>query len=405
MNSRVVLAASVSLSLILLMGGCSSGAEEKSSSSSSPAKPEVSQSSKPVGDGAGFSNQELSPMGLNLVWSYHHPNKIQQAFESNGDLYIVSSTKDYDHVLLKVDGISGLPRWTYPLKDRLQFEPVVYEYSEELRGSNPDELFIVERGSVYCIDDRYGARNYKIPCNFPISTAPSVDADSLVIGGYDMRVYGLSKKNRFVSWTYLTGGGIAAPPASSGNRSFVGSEDGSLYALRSSTGFVRGDCWDYKTLGSIEATPAIAGERIFVASRDTKVHCLSDVGDESFVNWQTPLGLPVLGSPVLAGNSVFATLRDDRYSGNPVQAIACLDTGDGKEKWRVEDVASIVSASADQVWVNDVDGNLQALNSSDGSSRWSLDFSNNLEVLSRDSSGSVVAVSAGGLVQRIDRRR
>ncbi|MEC9476437.1 MAG: PQQ-binding-like beta-propeller repeat protein [Planctomycetota bacterium] len=405
MNSRVVLAAIVSLSLIVIIGGCSSGAQEKSSPAANPSKPAVSRPGPSGSDGTGFSDREIGPFGLNLVWSYHHPNKIQQAYETNGNLYLVSSTKDHEHVLVKVDGASGLPRWTYPLADPMQFAPVVYVYPEELRAANADELFIVERGSVYCIDDRYGARNYKIACNFPISTSPAVEMDSLVVGGYDMRIYGLSKKNQFVAWTYLTGGGIAATPVISNARGFIGSEDGSLYALISGAGYVRGDSWSYKTLGSIEASPTIDGDRIYIASRDTKVHCVSDVGDESYLNWQSPLGMPVLGSPVISESSLFAVLRDDRYSGNSRHAVVCLDTGDGNERWRKDDYTAVFSASADQVWVEDVTGGIHALNVSDGSSRWRLDVSDSLEVLSRDPAGSVLTIYPDGLVQRIDRRR
>ena len=405
MNSRVVLAAIASLTLTIVISGCSSGAAEKSSPAANPIKPAVSNSNKSGNDPVGFSDREVGPIGLNLIWSYHHPNKIQQAFEANGNLYLVSATKSHDHVLMKVDGETGLPRWTYPLQVPLQFAPIVYVYPEELKNSNPDELYIVERGVVYCIDDQFGARNYKILCNFPISTSPAVGLEYLVVGGYDMRIYGLSKKNQFVSWTYLTGGGISAAPLNSGSRSFVGSEDGMLYAVMLGTGFVRGDCWSYKTMGGIEATPAVAGERIFVASRDTKVHCISDVGDEAYLNWQSPLGLPVLGSPIIVGNSLYAVLRDDRYSGKPVQEVACLDTADGAERWRKEDISGVLTASTDQVWVTDTEKNLQALNASDGSSRWSLDVSDCLELLAPASGGTIVTVYAQGLVQRIDRRR
>ncbi|MGE4618563.1 MAG: PQQ-binding-like beta-propeller repeat protein, partial [Planctomycetota bacterium] len=342
MNSRVVLAIVAYLSLTILISGCSMGASEKDSPAVNPSKPAVSKPMKTSAAGTGFSDSEVGPFGLNLVWSYHHPNKIQQSFEANGNLYLVSAGKQGGYVLVKIDGKSGLPHWTYPLQVPLQFAPTVYVYPEDLKAANPDELFIVERGTVFCIDDRYGARNYKIPCNFPISTSVAAGQDILVLGGYDMRIYGLSKADRFVSWTFLTSGGISATPLNHAGRSYVGSEDGSLYALNQGVGFVRGDSWKYKTLNSIEASPSIDGDRIYVASRDTKIHCVSDVGDESYLNWQTSLGLPALGHPVIAGNSLYAVLRDDRYSDSPIQEMACLDTADGKEKWRQEGIADVL---------------------------------------------------------------
>ena len=471
MNSRVVLATIASLSLTMLISGCSSGADWMGSPTAHPTMPyeSITESTSAGGTGpsvsasdakersgfftgadsaasdakersgfftgadsaapdakersgfftgadsaatgstsaedAGFSDREVGPIGLNVIWSYHHPNKIQQAFEANGNLYLVSSGKNYDHVLLKVDGESGLPQWTFPLQVPVQFAPTVFVYPEDIRNANPDELFLAERGVVYCIDDRYGVSNYQIPCNFPISTSLSPGLENLIVGGYDMRIYGLSKKNRFVSWTYLTGGGISAAPLNSGSRCFIGSENGRVYALMQGSGFVRGDCWSYKTLGAIESTPTVAGERIYVASRDTKIHCLSDVGDEPYLNWQSPLGLPVLGSPVISGNALYAVLRDDRYSGSPVQEMACLDIADGSEKWRKERISAVVAASIDEVWVRDAGGDLHCLAAADGSSRWSLDVSDSLEVLGATGGGSVMIVYRQGLVQRIDKRR
>jgi len=46
---------------------------------------------------------------------------------------------------------------------------------------------------IHCIDDLYGARNYRIRCNFPISTSVAPGIDYLVVGGFDMRIYGVSK--------------------------------------------------------------------------------------------------------------------------------------------------------------------------------------------------------------------
>ena len=78
MNSRVVLAAIASLTLTIVISGCSSGAAEKSSPAANPIKPAVSNSNKSGNDPVGFSDREVGPIGLNLIWSYHHPNKIHK---------------------------------------------------------------------------------------------------------------------------------------------------------------------------------------------------------------------------------------------------------------------------------------------------------------------------------------
>lgn len=406
MNSRASLAlqASIILTSMALLIGCGSGSfyrTDTTPDSEAVASNPVNVNSSPGGEG--FSDHQVAPMGLNIDWSYHHPGRIQQAFEANGNLYLVSSSKSNDHVLVKVSGESGLPQWTYPLQVPLDFAPSVYVYPEEIRIENPDELFIVERGMIHCIDDLYGARNYRIRCNFPISTSVAPGIEYLVVGGYDMRIYGVSKKDRFVKWTYLTAGGITATPTNAAGRSYVSSEDGAVYCVKQGAGYAKGDSWTFKTLSSIETSPTVSSDRVYVGSRDTKLYCLSDVGEESYLNWQASLGLPVLSSPVLAGNSIFVTLRDDRVSDAPEQVLACLDIADGSEKWRQDGFSRIVSATRDEIWTTDTSGKLNSLDAEDGSPRWTLDCSGTVAVLTM--SRTVVAVVDGtGLVQCISKQ-
>lgn len=407
MNSRASLAlqASIILTSMALLIGCGSGSfyrTDTTPDSEAVASNPVNVTSSRGGEG--FSDHQVAPMGLNIDWSYHHPGRIQQAFEANGNLYLVSSSKSNDHVLIKVSGESGLPQWTYPLQVPLDFAPSVYVYPEEIRNENPDELFIVERGMIHCIDDLYGARSYRIRCNFPVSTSVAPGIEYLVVGGYDMRIYGVSKKDRFVKWTYLTAGGITATPTNVAGRSYVSSEDGAVYCVKQGAGYSKGDSWTFKTLSSIETSPTVSADRVYVGSRDTKLYCLSDVGEESYLNWQASLGLPVLSSPVLAGNSIFVTLRDDRISDAPEQVLACLDIADGSEKWRQDGFSRIVSATSDEIWTTDTSGKLNSLDAEDGSPRWTLDCSGTVGVLML--SETVIAVVDGtGLVQCISKQR
>ena len=227
--------------------------------------------------------------------------------------------------------------------------------------------------------------------------------ENLIIGGYDMRAYGISKKDRFVNWTFLTGGGVTADAANYLNASYVGSEDGTVYKLLQGAGFVKSDCWDYRTYGAIEASPTVANDRIYVGSRDTKVHCFSDAGEEAYLHWSTPTGKPVVSSPVVSGSSVYAVLTDDRYK-VPVNEVICLDSGDGKEKWRLEGFDRILISQRDSVALVDTAGNVVNCGSADGSERWSLETGGADAVEALDG-GMLLVYGDSGLLQRIQIRR
>ncbi|MGB1070587.1 MAG: PQQ-binding-like beta-propeller repeat protein [Planctomycetota bacterium] len=402
MNSRISLSLMILLLVIPVLAGCSGGGETRDEGSASSMQSKATAASRNDSGAAGFSKEDVAPMGLDLRWNYRHSGPIHQSYVANGNIYIVSSTRDYPQVLVKIDGESGLPRWTYPLEERLEHAPSVYVYPEELRSSQPDELFIVQRGRVHCVDDQYGARNYVVKCDFPISTGVSPGMENLIIGGFDMRAYGISKKDRFVNWTFLTGGGVTADAANYLNASYVGSEDGTVYKLLQGAGFVKSDCWDYRTYGAIEASPTVSGDRIYVGSRDTKVHCFSDAGEEAFLHWSTPTGKPVVSSPVVSGSSVFAVLTDDRYR-VPVSEVVCLDSADGKEKWRLGGYDRILFSGSDSVSLLNSAGLLVNCSASDGRERWSLDTSacDSVEAIGQ----GMLLVYGDGLLQRIQIRR
>ncbi len=409
MNSRASMAivACILLGLTISITGCSSlgiGGSESTNDSSTTASPRPSTSGQSASGAAGFSDSMVGPLGLDAGWPYRHPGKIQQSFTANGNVYLVTSSASHDHVLLKVDGESGLPTWTYPLQVPLQHAPSVFVYPEESRRENPDELFIVERGTIHCIDDQYGAINYKIRCNFPIATSVAPGADQLVVGGYDMRVYGLSKKDKFVAWTYLTGGAVTATPITSAGRVYAGSEDGSVYCMKESGGYVQGDSWSFKTLAAVSDSAIADGNRIYLGSTDTKIYCLGDSGDEAFDHWQASVGFPVSDSLSIHGSSLYGILLDERSDDGPRQQVVCLDTADGRERWRQDGYGEVMLTFSDQLWVRGQDGSTSGLSSRDGSSVWTLDTAGALGVHALDDR-SMVVVNASGLVQKISKRR
>ncbi|OUU22030.1 MAG: hypothetical protein CBC13_08175 [Planctomycetia bacterium TMED53] len=402
MISRISASLLILSVVTLVLTGCSGGGETRSEDVSKSSSANMMSSPKSTGN-AGFTKEDIASMGLDIQWNYRHSAPVMQSFVQNGNIYIVSSTRDYPYVLVKVDGESGLPRWTYPLQERLEFAPSVYVYPEELRGTNPAELFIIERGRVHCIDDEYGARNYVIKCDFPISTGVTPGMDDLVIGGFNNRAYGISKKDRFVNWTFLTGGGVTADAANHLNATYIGSEDGTVYKLLQSVGYVKSDCWDYRTYGAIEASPTVSGDRIYVGSRDTKVHCFSDAGEEAYLHWSTPTGKPVVSSPVVSGSAVYAVLTDDRYR-VPVHEVISLDSGDGNERWRLEGFNRVLLTARDSVSLLSTDGRVVNCAAADGSERWVLETGDcdTIEALDR---GMLLVYGKAGLLQRVSIRR
>ena len=77
-------------------------------------------------------------------------------------------------------------------------------------------------------------------------------------------------------WTFKTGRPVKSSPALRGERVYVGSDDGNLYALDLTKG---PKAWEFKTEGAVESSPLVLGNRVYFGSTDTFLYAVdSDTG-------------------------------------------------------------------------------------------------------------------------------
>jgi outer membrane protein assembly factor BamB len=74
-----------------------------------------------------------------------------------------------------------------------------------------------------------------------------------------------------LKWRFLTGGRVVSSPVFHDGVLFVGSDDGSVYALDATSGKRR---WRYATAGPVASTPAVAGGLVYFMSYDGKFYAV-----------------------------------------------------------------------------------------------------------------------------------
>ena len=121
-------------------------------------------------------------------------------------------------------------------------------------------------------------------------------------------------------WRFRVGNGeFISSPALVGNRLFVGSTDGNVYAVDTDTGQ---EVWRAETGGPVISSPAVVDDIVYVGSFRT-VAALDATNGASL--WQFPTGSAVDSSPTVAGGVVYVGSSDgnlyalDVKSGEPVQ--------------------------------------------------------------------------------------
>ncbi len=147
-------------------------------------------------------------------------------------------------------------------------------------------------------------------------------------------------------WHYQTGGRVTAQPViGQHDNIYVGSWDGTFYALQSDGGLK----WSFSTEGAIEGAAAIAADgTLFFGSDDGKVYAVDKDGKE---RWSVATDGKVVSSPTIAKNGLIYIGSQDHY----FYALA----QDGTVVWKHELDGGIICSPA-----CDRDGNVYIASSS-----------------------------------------
>src|SRR5687768_8636664 len=95
-----------------------------------------------------------------------------------------------------------------------------------------------------------------------------------------------------LQWQFKLGGPTKSSAAVSGGRVFIGSDDGSLYALDFASGQ---KVWSFKTEGPIESSPLVLNGKVYVGSSDNFLYALNAADGKPI--WKLQTGDKILGSP------------------------------------------------------------------------------------------------------------
>jgi len=142
--------------------------------------------------------------------------------------------------------------------------------SPALRGGNAYYgTFDNEVLSVSLTERRINWRYEHPQRKFPFYSSAAVLTDRLVVGGRDKMVHSISMEGK-VLWTFVTRARVESSPAVSGDRVYIGSNDGKFYVLSASTG---AKLWEFTAGAALSASPAIANGRVVIGAQDGKLYC------------------------------------------------------------------------------------------------------------------------------------
>ena len=174
-------------------------------------------------------------------------------------------------------------------------------------------------------------------------------------------------------WQVQTDGAVRSSPAVSGDRIYVGSGDGGLYALDRQTGR---QLWRFQAGGAVYASPAVTGGVVVCANLEGRVFAVEQSSGKLRWSFNSGPALPfntnpaggwdnLASSPVVVGTTVVI--------GTPDGLIRAVELGSGKSLWEVKTGGRVRATPAVKdglVVVGSFDGRVYAVDLMTGAERW-----------------------------------
>lgn len=190
-------------------------------------------------------------------------------------------------------------------------------------------------GGMYAIDPG-GHELWNFPTGNSVWSAAAIDSEGRIFfGSVDTKLYGIESDGSSL-WSKQTIGFNAASAAIGRDGTvYMGSFDGNLYALDPETG---AEIWRFRTGDHIYPSAALeenrAGETvaIYTASADGSIYKLSPGGEPV---WSYDTGDPIRSSPVLGMPPPGEPGEQGRilYVGSSNGRLYAIDTRDGSRRW------------------------------------------------------------------------
>jgi len=186
------------------------------------------------------------------------------------------------------------------------------------------------------------------------------------VGSLDGSLYALDLTSGKAKWTYKSSP-IKGGPSVLGNKVFVGDVDGIFHCVDAATGKKN---WTFDAGGEVTSGGNFSGETVIFGAYDEQLHCLSLDGKELW-KFNVPGG-PVLASPVVSAGRTFVSGCDS--------TLHVIDTKTGKELGSVQlegQTGASAAVAGDDLFVGTMSNQMLAIDLKKENVKWKFEAADN----------------------------
>ena len=337
------------------IGACQ-GQERRNVSGATGKSGEVASAASPGSAAEFISDSVLADHGFVSLWTKGATEgPFVNAFLTPEGIFAVARPKadSSQWRLIRYSRENGLPVWVYELEEPLRHPPAAYRYATPGTPRRSDELYILQKDVVHCIDLQYGAALWRVSLPFPVSCAPVVDETQYYVGSLDRRIYAMAKNKPFPTWTYITGGEIKSPGAiGAAGQIYFASTDKEVYRLEPNAGWMTGKSWRFATGSRILGSPVFFSRWVVVGSTDFKLYSFEVDGTPA---WQFPVEAPIPGTPAVMSfrpdKPLAVCIAQDDRGGQEKKVAWAVDAKTGERQWQRDDTESVITVGKKAVYL------------------------------------------------------
>lgn len=269
--------------------------------------------------GGGFFSQPR-----NIVWAldvetgnelWHFEDAAGQYVEGgaiSGGLFVIGNS---DGNIYALDVESGEPRWIFKTGHRVWATPLIV--SDIVYIGSMDRY-------LYALDLSTGEVRWKFHAEGAFAATPALRDDTLYIGAFDDRLYAIDAHTGTERWHFKGENWFWGSPVIYDDTVYATDVSGNVYAVDAESGE---QIWHHDLGAPVRAGPALAedGSKLFVGSQNGTLYALNTA--DGLVLWLGESEGQVLSTPVVDGSVVYEMLI---YGPHRIRA---LYVDNGREVW------------------------------------------------------------------------